>query len=1104
MTTHTLTITTSDFGIGVIAGGRVVIDRKRSVAADQYPAVNALYTVTAETDDNGIATAALKADDSSTYHFIRIYNTSGVAVYQSVFAMSPANSDLIDLPDASLTGADAVAAQEARDAAAASATTASEHSTSAGLIAAATALDRIATAADRVQTGLDVVAAGESATTATTQADNAALSASESAASAAAASLSADAALLSAGSIYATTAAGIAATSSGQYFYVVSSSTADALDLYLNSAGSAVYQKSVPASDVVNKPLWVGRKNAYPDPFFRRASLTTKLQLGRNRWWSSIGGNVFGSWSLVANTTFDGQALRRTANSGTTPLNGPLIYLDEISAVAGDTITLYALIVGDGAVVNMPGRFDGGTDAVYVGGQVNPVNSAGGASVTASATPQWLRITTTVPATATRFVVYPYTSTAGKTFDLVAMWGWRGAATAGPAWPQFMDDEALSLRCDGLLVADAAILAQMAIEKRVDEVDYMLLKTTSITASATSTPLDVTSASLTTSWGTPFSGWGERYTPAGITFNAVQVAYIGRKTSTLVDANRWRSINVVIRTGANSHQASSAVVAVGSVLVNPDSDTLTNVSILLRDPTTNALKTLTDSDFTGGEYFVGIYARSVTGGVADISDHRATQSNSAGQSYYLTTANPLSGAWVAYTANLRVGVRHLLLTSPVEGFDYAPRSEFTDQIPVPAPDLPVPTLALPPKFYLLAGREVSLYFDNVLPDAAADYEWDVSGLSLGQHQNERWTTNPSGAQSATTVTVSAIRRVDAVTVASGTTSVVGVAASANSGTTKNCLFIGDSLTQADVMTQTLLDIAGSDVMGVTLLGTRGSGSNKHEGRGGWTISDYATAGRTFYSFTVSGVTVSPQINSTEYTNNSSTFRVQEVSLSGGSGTITCERVAGSNAPSASGTLTKTTGTGDATITFSASSTVSGNPFWISGALNFPQYLTNNSLATPDWVFIMLGTNDVFSYTSDTAAASAADGAFSTLDTLITSIKAAGAGVNVVLIPPPCPSRDQDAFGSSYGAGQTRWRFKRNIVKWCGQLYTKYTGQEASRIYICPATLNLDTTNNMQRAASATVNSRTAVTSERQNNGVHPATSGYQQIADGVWAFLKNQ
>lgn len=958
-----------------------------------------------------------------------------------------------------------------------------------------------ATAADRIQTGLDVIAAdasessaADSAATATTQADNAALSASESAASAAAASLSADAALLSAGSIYATTAAGIAATSSGQYFYVVSSATADALDLYQNSAGTAVLKKTIPSSEVVSKPLWVGRKNAYPDPFFRRASLTTKLQLGRNRWWSNSNvGNVFGSWSIVANATFDGQALRRTADSGTTPLNGPLVYLDEIGAVTGDTITLYALIVGNGAVANMPGRFDSGADGVYVGGQINPVNSVGGSTITTSATPQWLRITTTVPATATRFVFYPYTSTAAKTFDLIAMWGWRGAATAGPAWPQFMDDEAVNLRCDSL-----------ALNDRSAAVDSVLTTVTDVTSASESIALDVTGAAITSSWGTPFSGWGERYTPAGVTFNALRVPFIGRKTSTLVDANKWRTINVVVRTGANSHQTGATVVAIGSALVNPESDELTDVTVLLRHPTTGALISLSDADFSGSEYFIGVYARNSSGAVADMSDHRATQANSAGQSYYLTTNNPLTSTWVAYTANARVGCQHLLLTTPVDGVAYIPTPYFLAQIPTPAPELPVPTLALPPKYYLLAGREVSMYFDNLLPDAAADYEWDIDGLSLGQHQNERWTTNPSGAQSATTVTVSAIRRVDAVTVASGTTSVVGVAASANSGATKKCLFIGDSLTQADVMTQTLLDIAGTDVMGVTMLGTRGSGSNKHEGRGGWTISDYATAGRTFYSFTVSGVTVSPQINSTEYSNNSSTFRVQEVSLSGGSGTLICERVSGSNAPSASGTLTKTTGTGDATIAFSASSTVSGNPFWISGALNFPQYLTNNSLAVPDWVFIMLGTNDVFSYTGDSAAASAADGAFSTLDTLITSIKAAGAGVKVALIPPPCPSRDQDAFGASYGAEQTRWRFKRNIIKWCGRLYVKYTGQEASRIYICPATLNLDTTNNMQRSASAAANSRTAVTSERQNNGVHPASSGYQQIGDAVWAFLKNQ
>ena len=56
----------------------------------------------------------------------------------------------------------------------------------------------------------------------------------------------------------------------------------------------------------------------------------------------------------------------------------------------------------------------------------------------------------------------------------------------------------------------------------------------------------------------------------------------------------------------------------------------------------------------------------------------------------------------------------------------------------------------------------------------------------------------------------------------------------------------------------------------------------------------------------------------------------------------------------------------------------------------------------------------------------------------------------------------------------------------------------------PTNVNLDTVNNMSRAAATPVNSQSAITVTRQNNGVHPATDGYEQIADTVWAFLKCQ
>jgi lysophospholipase L1-like esterase len=158
----------------------------------------------------------------------------------------------------------------------------------------------------------------------------------------------------------------------------------------------------------------------------------------------------------------------------------------------------------------------------------------------------------------------------------------------------------------------------------------------------------------------------------------------------------------------------------------------------------------------------------------------------------------------------------------------------------------------------------------------------------------------------------------------------------------------------------------------------------------------------------------------------------------------------------------------------------------------------------DWVLIQLGTNDVFSATSDGAAVSAAQAAFVRMDTLITSIKASDANTKVGLVIAPPPSFDQDSFGANYGAGQTRWRFKRNILIWARDLIAKYQGQEALRVFIVPSNTALDTLNNMSRASSAPVNSRSAVTSTRQNNGLHPVTSGYQQIADAIWAFLKYQ
>lgn len=82
---------------------------------------------------------------------------------------------------------------------------------------------------------------------------------------------------------------------------------------------------------------------------------------------------------------------------------------------------------------------------------------------------------------------------------------------------------------------------------------------------------------------------------------------------------------------------------------------------------------------------------------------------------------------------------------------------------------------------------------------------------------------------------------------------------------------------------------------------------------------YFVVAITVYVFTVSGVTVTPTSGAV-YTNNAKSFYVAATSIAAGSGTISC---IGTGAPTASGTLTKSSGTGDATISFASVVTNTG-------------------------------------------------------------------------------------------------------------------------------------------------------------------------------------
>lgn len=144
-------------------------------------------------------------------------------------------------------------------------------------------------------------------------------------------------------------------------------------------------------------------------------------------------------------------------------------------------------------------------------------------------------------------------------------------------------------------------------------------------------------------------------------------------------------------------------------------------------------------------------------------------------------------------------------------------------------DNPPYYLNLPPKLYALVGKEMNVYFDNLMIDDASKYDFFIKG-SIGKQQSERWTVVPTvAATSAITLQVykDAADRGNPLTEA--VTSLVVAPTTSGSGLKKTYLQIGDSTTAGMIGMGELQTLFGADVMDLTQIGTQGTALNKHEG-----------------------------------------------------------------------------------------------------------------------------------------------------------------------------------------------------------------------------------------------------------------------------------
>lgn len=332
----------------------------------------------------------------------------------------------------------------------------------------------------------------------------------------------------------------------------------------------------------------------------------------------------------------------------------------------------------------------------------------------------------------------------------------------------------------------------------------------------------------------------------------------------------------------------------------------------------------------------------------------------------------------------------------------------------------VPDIIIPPEFYLISGREISIYFDNIIAGKAIDYNWAAIG-SYGEHQDERWTATTETPGSGL-ITIAAYNKGNETVVSSASTTLIVKDETAGNAVSKKVLVIGDSTTANGTMITELNSLFSSDVMSINCIGTRGSGAALHEGVSGWTASKHFT---------------------------------------------------------------------DPT-----------SAFVFGGVFDFSQFVSTNGFAGCDIVIINLGINDVFAQTTDEGAQAIADAMIAIYESMITSIQAYNASCLVGIAITNPPGSSQDAF-ATYGSHYQAWRFKRNLNILGRAFLNQFSGRTGSGVHLVGVNCNIDTVHNWT-VAPTPANSRTSTLVDRQSNSVHPGTTGYYQIADTIYSFIKGQ
>ena len=325
----------------------------------------------------------------------------------------------------------------------------------------------------------------------------------------------------------------------------------------------------------------------------------------------------------------------------------------------------------------------------------------------------------------------------------------------------------------------------------------------------------------------------------------------------------------------------------------------------------------------------------------------------------------------------------------------------------------------------------------------------------------------------------------------------------------NVACFGDSLTtggfwcrEADRrLTESGGDPVGKGLNNINFVGKKKNGTTGYFGEGGWNWSDYTSSKRPAFRFQVSGVT---SLNmGAIYTNNGFEYKIIEVNVTEGVGNILLSTASYSYVPETSGILTKKSGDGDNTISYSSFEEDVANPLWNTetNQMDFVPYANEYCNGRIDVVYTLLTWNNLVSWKDDWTSFLAQVKIFA--DTLHRDFP--NAKMKILGIQLPSLDGGIAANFGSIGNGITDVFGAINTVFNMNKVYQDFANQSDYKDWVefVNVSSQFDSEYNMPYTQKD-VNTRNTTSKERiGTNGVHPSNSGYLQIGDVVYRnFIK--